>query len=66
MADLERFKAVVERRILEMEDAFVQGDVGPRLSMWSHRDPVTLFAGLGPSKCGWAQLEPMFRTSPRA
>lgn len=61
MADLERFKAVVERRILEMEDAFVRGDVGPRLSMWSHRDPVTLFAGLGPSKRGWAQLEPMFR-----
>ena len=30
--------------------------------MWSHEDPVTLFAALGPSKSGWAELEPTFRS----
>ncbi len=29
--------------------------------MWSNREPVTLVAALGPSKRGWAALEPMFR-----
>lgn len=46
----------------QAEEALVRGDVGPRLRMWSHRDPVTLFAALGPSKAGWSQLEPMFRS----
>jgi ketosteroid isomerase-like protein len=29
--------------------------------MWSHHDPVTLFAAVGPTKAGWADLEPTFR-----
>jgi ketosteroid isomerase-like protein len=53
--------AELGRRQHEAEDALVHGDVGPRLAMWSHREPVTLFAALGPSKRGWAELEPMFR-----
>ena len=29
--------------------------------MWSHHDPVTLFAAVGPTKAGWVELEPTFR-----
>ena len=43
------------------ESALVRGDVAPRLEMWSHSDPVTLFAAVGPTKAGWADLEPTFR-----
>ena len=61
MTDRDGFRAEIERRQHEAEDALVHGDVEPRLGMWSHRDPVTLFAALGPSKAGWHDLEPMFR-----
>jgi ketosteroid isomerase-like protein len=44
----------------EGESALVTGDVGPRLELWSHDDPVTLFAAVGPTKAGWAELEPTF------
>ena len=40
----------------------VRGDVGPRLQMWSHNEPVCLFAAVGPSKSGWDELEPTFRS----
>jgi ketosteroid isomerase-like protein len=46
----------------EGESALVRGDVEPRLAMWSHHDPVTLFAAVGPTKAGWAELEPTFRS----
>jgi ketosteroid isomerase-like protein len=57
----EQFRAYVEDVQHKGETALVQGDVGPRLTMWSHRDPVTLFAAVGPTKAGWADLEPTFR-----
>ena len=50
-----------EDRQHEGEAALVSGDVGPRLELWSHHDPVTLFAAVGPTKTGWAELEPTFR-----
>jgi ketosteroid isomerase-like protein len=62
MSEAERFAAMMVRRQHEAESALVRGDVGPRLAMWSHQDPVTLFAALGPSKRGWSELEPMFRS----
>ncbi len=30
--------------------------------MWSHQDPVSLFAAVGPSKSGWGEVEPTFRS----
>lgn len=30
--------------------------------MWSHDDPVTLFAAVGPTKSGWEELLPTFRS----
>jgi len=55
------FLGFVERAQHEGESALVRGDVEPRLAMWSHHDPVTLFAAVGPTKAGWAALEPTFR-----
>jgi ketosteroid isomerase-like protein len=56
-----QFMAFVEAVQHDAETALVRGDVGPRLEMWSHHDPVTLFAAVGPTKAGWADLEPTFR-----
>ena len=57
----EHFRAFVMDRQHEGEAALIRGDVGPRLEMWSHRDPVTLFAAVGPTKAGWSELEFTFR-----
>jgi ketosteroid isomerase-like protein len=62
MTDREMFRSLISERQHDAEEALVRGDVGPRLRMWSHNDPVTLFAALGPSKTGWAELEPTFRS----
>jgi ketosteroid isomerase-like protein len=62
MTDREAFRALIVKRQHDAEKSLVGGDVGPRLEMWSRNDPVTLFAALGPSKAGWAELEPMFRS----
>ncbi len=60
MTDLESFRALISQRQHEAEEAFVRGDVRPRLQMWSHNDPVSLFAAVGPSKTGWNELDPAF------
>jgi ketosteroid isomerase-like protein len=43
------------------EQAIHNGDVEPRLALWSRNDPVTLY-GAKLSASGWADLEPTFRT----
>ena len=35
------------------------GDPGPRIALWSHTDPVTLF-GAEMTRRGWGQLRPAF------
>lgn len=55
------FRAFVIDLLDEAEAALTRGDVGPRLEIWSHRDPVTLFAAVGPTRSGWSELEPAFR-----
>ena len=52
MKDRETFRTMISEEQHHAEEALVRGDVGPRLRMWSHHDPVTLFAALGPSKSG--------------
>jgi ketosteroid isomerase-like protein len=42
------------------EQAIHNGDVEPRLALWSHRDPVTLY-GAKLSGSGWTDLERTFR-----
>jgi ketosteroid isomerase-like protein len=55
------FELFVAEHQHDAEAALARGDVEPRLDLWSHRDPVTLFAAVGPTKSGWANLEPTFR-----
>jgi ketosteroid isomerase-like protein len=43
------------------EQAIHNGDVAPRLALWSRNDPVTLY-GAKLSSSGWADIEPTFRT----
>ncbi len=62
MTDRETFRNLISQRQHEAEEALVRGDVGPRLQVWSHNDPVTLFAAFGASKTGWDELEPMFHS----
>ena len=62
MTEHKSFRSLISERQHEAEAALVRGDVGPRLRMWSHNDPVALFAAVGPSKTGWDELEPTFRS----
>jgi hypothetical protein len=66
MTDRDEFRAEIVRREHEAEDALVHGDPGPRIATWSRRDPVTLFAALGPSRARWAELEPGDHVLPTA
>src|SRR5438876_12116586 len=54
--DHESFRMMMSERQHEAEAALVGGDAEPRIKMWSHNDPVTVFAALGPSKAGWDVL----------
>ena len=60
MSERDDFQAKTLTRVMEAETALHDGDPEPRLAMWSHRDPVTLF-GAVVSKSGWADLDPFFR-----
>ena len=59
MADVDEFLGSVLPTVHEMEKAFHNGDVGPRLANWSHNDPVTLF-GAARSGSGWDELRQLF------
>lgn len=54
------FLAEILPKQRNMTLALHQGDVAPRLALWSHRNPVTLF-GAHISGAGWTDLEPKFR-----
>ena len=58
--ETEEFLAEVLPAQRAAEHALHNGDVEPRLALWSHRDPVTLY-GAKLSGSGWTDLEGMFR-----
>ena len=60
MSDVEDFRSTVLARQEEAEAAFHQGDAGPRMKMWSRRDPVTLFGAAGMYVSGWDELSRVF------
>lgn len=60
MSDTTRFLDEMMPRIHEAERALHNGDAGPRVEMWSHTDPVTVF-GAAFNPIGWAEVGPMFR-----
>jgi len=59
MADVDEFLGSVLPTLHEMEKAFHNGDVGPRMANWSHNDPVTLFGALL-MKSGWSEVGSAF------
>jgi ketosteroid isomerase-like protein len=59
MSDLDDFRATLARQA-EAEAAFHQGNPGPRMELWSRRDPVTLFGAAGMYKSGWDELTGIF------
>ena len=61
MSELDDFLAQVLPRQIEAEKALHNGDVEPRLKMWSTRDPVSVLGALGITKSGWDEVSPFFR-----
>ena len=61
MSELDDFLTTTLARQVEAEEALHNGDVTPRLAMWSTSDPVTLFGALGPCKSGWDEVSRIFR-----
>ncbi len=60
MSDVDDFRSKTLARQAEAEAAFHQGDAGPRMQMWSRRDPVALFGAAGMFKSGWDELSETF------
>lgn len=60
MTPVEEFVENALPQFTEAEIALHNGDLEPRLAMWSRGDPVTLF-GAGASGSGWNEVEPVFR-----
>ena len=61
MADVDDFIAQTLPRQIEAEEALHNGDVRPRLEMWSENDPITLFGAFGVAKRGWDEVSETFR-----
>jgi ketosteroid isomerase-like protein len=59
MAELETFLESTMPRLRTADTALHNGDAAPRVAIWSHNDPVTLF-GAAFSASGWAQLSATF------
>lgn len=59
MADVGEFLAAVVPPLTAADTAIHNGDAGPRIALWSHKDPVTLFGALQ-SKTGWREIAPIF------
>ncbi|MBA2382939.1 MAG: nuclear transport factor 2 family protein [Chloroflexi bacterium] len=56
---VDQFLAEVMPMVHDMDVAFHNGNVAPRVAVWSHTDPVTLFGAVR-SGSGWDEILPMF------
>jgi ketosteroid isomerase-like protein len=59
MADVDDFLAAVLPRLTAADTAIHNGDAGPRIALWSRKDPVTLFGALQ-TTMGWREIAPIF------
>jgi ketosteroid isomerase-like protein len=59
MADVDDFLAAVVPPLTAADTAIHNGDAGPRIALWSRKDPVTLFGALQ-TKTGWREIAPIF------
>lgn len=60
-SETEAFLADMLPKQRAAERAIHDGNVEPRLALWSRNDPVSLY-GAKLSASGWAHLEPIFHT----
>ena len=61
MTELDDFLTTFLARQIEAEEAIHNGDVAPRMQLWSTADPVTLFGALGMFNSGWEEVSRTFR-----
>ena len=61
MGELEDFLTAMLDRQISAETALHNGDVAPRMALWSRADPVTLFGAMGMSDAGWDTVSRTFR-----
>ena len=61
MAERDEFLATGLARQIDADFALHDGDPEPRLALWSHADPVTLFGARVPVVSGRPELERTFR-----
>ena len=59
MDDVNDFLAAVLPAQIAADTALHNGDAGPRKTLWSHEDPVTVL-GAAKTVAGWGEVEPMF------
>ena len=59
MADVDDFLASVLPPLTAADTAIHNGDAGPRIALWSRKEPVTLFGALQ-IKTGWREIAPVF------
>ena len=55
--ELERFLATGLKQQIDADFALHDGDPEPRLALWAHEDPVTLFGAAVPVESGRAGIE---------
>lgn len=60
MSELDDFLSATLPRQIEAETAIHNGDIGPRLKMWSRKDPVTVLGALGIVSNGWDEVSRTF------
>jgi ketosteroid isomerase-like protein len=61
MSDLDDFLTTTLARQIAAEEALHNGDVQPRLAMWSTHDPVTVLGAMR-SASGWDEVSHLFRS----
>ena len=59
MGETEDFLGDVLPRLTEADTALNNGDSAPRIAIWSHDDPLTVF-GAARTVRGWAEIRPVF------
>ncbi|MDP9183655.1 MAG: nuclear transport factor 2 family protein [Actinomycetota bacterium] len=60
MTAVDDFLTATLAQHLAAERAMHEGDVMPRVSTWSHTDPVTLFGAAITWRSGWDDVRPVF------
>lgn len=61
MTELDDFLTTFLPRQIQAEEAIHNGDVEPRIRLWSTADPVTLLGALGMVNSGWDEVSGTFR-----